>query len=147
MKMNDKTSGTADLVLAVPADPTSALVAELEACRDAVKYCFELAMQPDYIPETDRTPRAPWNKARDINDRFSAMDMAIRLMEASGALAESMGKMKSGGELRQSITVERLERFTDAGSGGADARAKNIRQGKGAVPALAGQGEGGGDGS
>lgn len=140
--MNDKMSGTADLGLAAATDPAAALVAELEACRRAVDFCFEIALQPEQIPE-GRMPRAPWNKMRDLSDRFDAMGMAIRLMQASGALAESMGKMKSGGELRQSITVERLERFADEGRAGAGPRAKIARQGKGAATAIAAEGEGG----
>lgn len=124
-------------------DPMPTLMAELEACRDAVKYCFDLAMQTEPIPE-GRKPRPPWSQMRDIGDRFSAMNMAIELMEASGKLAESMAKAKSGGELRQSITVERLERFAGDGLPPAQPRAKTVRQNKDAVPALAAQGEGGG---
>jgi len=126
----------------IATDPMAALVAELEACCEAVKYCFELAMGPEYIPE-GKTPRAPWNKARDINDRFHAMNMAIELMQASGQLAESMAKAKACGELRQSITVERLERLAGAGGAHPHSHAKNIRQSGRAAPALTQQGEGG----
>ena len=136
-------TNTESQALAAPADPMAALVAELEACCEAVKYCFALAMGPQTGTRDPRAVFSNFTEICEIPDRFRIMNMAISLMEASGQLAESMAKAKAGGELRQSITVERLERFAAAGVAPGETRAKNLRQSGHAAPEIAQQGEGG----
>lgn len=118
------------------------LAAELDACRKAIDYCFEVAMQSEQIPE-GRMPRTPWNKLRDMGDRYEAMDMAIKLMAASGALVESMAKAKSGGELRQAITVDRYEHWAAASASGQNLSTQNLKQRRDNARAIQNQGEGG----
>ena len=124
------------------ADPMGELAAELEACRKAIDYCFEVAMQSEQIPE-GRMPRAPWNKLRDMGDRYEAMDMAIRLMQASGALAESIAKAKSGGELRQAITVDRYEHGSANGGRAQNLSAQKLKHRRENARAIQLEGEGG----
>lgn len=78
--------GESDAALAV-------LTGEMAACARAIEYCLEHAQRP---PDQ-----------YDLQTRFHIMDMAIKLMDASGALGKAVARIK--GEMRQRITVDRYE--------------------------------------
>lgn len=134
--MNDKTKPAAE-------EPLAALAAELEACRRAVDFCFAIAMGPQTGARNPKAILEPFTEIREIPDRFRLMDMAIALMRASGALAESMAKAKSGGELRQAITVDRYEHGSLAGGRAQNLSAQKLKQRRENARAIQLEGEGG----